>query len=75
MLKADGPPPGGRWADLAVLEPVRDYKARHASTLLVFDAVETALAEVESRRAEGRAAEGRTGQELEPAGAERCDTR
>jgi NifU-like protein involved in Fe-S cluster formation len=71
MLKAGGPPPGGRWADLAVLEPVRDYKARHASTLLVFDAVETALAEVESQRA----ADGRTGQELEPAGAERCDTR
>jgi NifU-like protein involved in Fe-S cluster formation len=76
MLKADGPAPGGRWADLAVLEPVRDYKARHASTLLVFDAVETALAEVESRRAAAeRAAEGRTGQELEPAGGERCDTR
>jgi hypothetical protein len=55
---------------------VRDYKARHASTLLVFDAVETALAEVETRRAaEKRAAEGRTGQELEPAGVERCDTR
>ena len=50
MLKANGPPPGGRWADLAVLEPVRDFKARHASTLLVFDAVETALAEAESKR-------------------------
>jgi NifU-like protein involved in Fe-S cluster formation len=49
MLKANGPPPGGRWADLAVLEPVRDYKARHASTLLVFDAVETALAEVDRK--------------------------
>jgi NifU-like protein involved in Fe-S cluster formation len=42
MLKAGGPPPEGRWSDLAVLEPVRDYKARHASTLLVFDAVEEA---------------------------------
>jgi NifU-like protein involved in Fe-S cluster formation len=50
MLKSNGPPPGGRWADLAVLEPVRDYKARHASTLLVFDAVEMALAEAESRQ-------------------------
>jgi NifU-like protein involved in Fe-S cluster formation len=50
MLKANGPPPAGRWADLAVLEPVRDYKARHASTLLVFDAVETALAEAEGKR-------------------------
>jgi NifU-like protein involved in Fe-S cluster formation len=50
MLKADGPAPGGRWADLAVLQPVRDYKARHASTLLVFDAVEKALAEAEEGR-------------------------
>ena len=49
MLKAAGPPPGGRWADLAVLEPVKDYKARHASTLLVFDAVEKALAEAEAK--------------------------
>jgi NifU-like protein involved in Fe-S cluster formation len=47
MLKAGGPPPAGRWADLAVLEPVKDYKARHASTLLVFDAVEAALAKAE----------------------------
>jgi NifU-like protein involved in Fe-S cluster formation len=52
MLKSNGPPPGGRWADLAVLEPVRDYKARHASTLLVFDAVEMALGKAESKRAE-----------------------
>ena len=43
MLKENGPPPTGRWADLGILEPVRDYKARHASTLLVFDAVERAL--------------------------------
>jgi NifU-like protein involved in Fe-S cluster formation len=49
MLKAGGPPPTGRWADLAVLQPVKDYKARHASTLLVFDAVEAALAKVEAK--------------------------
>jgi NifU-like protein involved in Fe-S cluster formation len=46
MLKENGPPPGGRWADLAVLEPVRDYKARHASTLLPFDAVIDALSKI-----------------------------
>jgi NifU-like protein involved in Fe-S cluster formation len=46
MLKDDGAPPAGRWADLALLQPVKDYPHRHASTLLVFDAVETALAEV-----------------------------
>src|SRR5436189_4865112 len=39
MLKENGAPPAGKWADIAVLEPVRDYKARHASTLLTFDAV------------------------------------
>jgi NifU-like protein involved in Fe-S cluster formation len=43
MLKENGPAPQGVWADLAVLEPVRDFKARHASTLLTFDAVANAL--------------------------------
>jgi len=50
MLKEGGSPPTGRWADLAVLEPVKDYKARHASTLLVFDAVEAALAKAEAKQ-------------------------
>lgn len=48
MLKADGAPPGGRWADLAYLQPVRDYSPRHASTLLVFDAVVEALDKIEA---------------------------
>lgn len=43
MLKENGAPPEGRWADLAVLEPVREFKARHASTLLTFDAVVEAI--------------------------------
>ncbi|WP_127071592.1 iron-sulfur cluster assembly scaffold protein [Pelagibacterium lentulum] len=43
MLKNGGPPPNGRWDDLKYLEPVRDYPARHASTLLVFEAVAEAL--------------------------------
>ena len=50
MLKEGGPPPAGRWADLAALEPVREVKARHASTLLAFDAVERALDEIEARQ-------------------------
>jgi len=50
MLKDGGPPPAGRWADLATLEPVRNYKARHASTLLVFDAVESALDDIAAGR-------------------------
>lgn len=48
MLKENGAPPNGKWNDLAVLEPVRDYKARHASTLLVFDAVEDAISQIEA---------------------------
>ena len=39
MLKENGSPPEGKWADIGLLEPVRDYKARHASTMLTFDAV------------------------------------
>jgi NifU-like protein involved in Fe-S cluster formation len=50
MLKENGPPPTGRFADCAVLEPVRDYKARHASTLLPFDAVVDALNQIEAKR-------------------------
>lgn len=47
MLKADGPPPSGeKWADLRYLEPVREYRPRHTSTLLVFDAVCDALDKV-----------------------------
>jgi NifU-like protein involved in Fe-S cluster formation len=50
MLKEDGAPPTGKWADIAVLEPVRDYKARHASTLLTFDAVVDAIGQIEAKR-------------------------
>jgi NifU-like protein involved in Fe-S cluster formation len=50
MLKDNGTPPAGKWADIAVLEPVRDYKARHASTLLTFDAVVSAIDQIESKR-------------------------
>ena len=56
MLKENGRPPEGKWADLAVLEPVRDYRARHASTLLTFDAVVKAIDEIEARQ-KGDAAE------------------
>jgi NifU-like protein involved in Fe-S cluster formation len=50
MLKENGPPPNGRFADLKYLEPVRDYKARHASTMLTFDAVVDAIDQVERKR-------------------------
>ncbi len=51
MLKEDGAPPEGKWADLSILLPVRDFKARHASTLLTFDAVCDAIAKIEEARA------------------------
>jgi len=49
MLKENGAPPADRWADLRYLEPVRDYRARHASTLLTFDAVVDAVHQIEGR--------------------------
>jgi NifU-like protein involved in Fe-S cluster formation len=52
MLKEDGPPPSGKWADLEALLPVRDFKARHASTLLTFDAVVDAVDQVEAKQKE-----------------------
>ena len=52
MLKENAAPPQGRFADLKYLEPVRDYKARHASTMLTFDAVVDAIGQIEKRRAE-----------------------
>ena len=51
MLKENGAPPAdGEWADIAVLEPVRDFKARHASTMLTFDAVVDAISQIEAKR-------------------------
>ncbi len=56
MLKENGSPPvDGKWADIAVLEPVRDYKARHASTLLTFDAVVDALNQIEAGKTKASA--------------------
>ena len=52
MLKENGAPPQGRFEDLKYLEPVRDYKARHASTMLTFDAVVDAIGQIERRAAE-----------------------
>lgn len=46
MIKQNGPPPDGKWRDVAALQPVKDYKARHASTMLVFDAVVEALEKI-----------------------------
>ncbi|ACK49336.1 nitrogen-fixing NifU domain protein [Methylocella silvestris BL2] len=52
MLKENGAPPDGKWAEAAVLEPVRDYKARHASTLLTFDATLDCVNQIEMAQAQ-----------------------
>lgn len=50
MLKEEGAPPQGRFAELKYLQPVKDYKARHASTLLVFDAIVDAIDQIERKK-------------------------
>ena len=50
MLKEGGEGPSGRFADMRYLLPVRDYKARHASTMLTFDAVVDCLDQIEAKR-------------------------
>ncbi len=52
MLKADGEGPDGRFEDMRFLKPVKDYKARHASTMLTFDAVVDAIGQIEAKRLE-----------------------
>src|SRR3954470_1599136 len=58
MLKENGRPPQGKWADVALLEPVRDYKARHASTMLTFDAVADAIGQIEAKANQRAPAQG-----------------
>lgn len=50
MLKAGGPAPEGRFGDLALLAPVKDYPARHTSTLLAFEAAAEAVRNAVDRR-------------------------
>lgn len=52
MLKADGEGPTGRFEEMRFLKPVKDYKARHASTMLTFDAVVDAIGQIEAKRLE-----------------------
>ena len=51
MLKENGDAPDGRFADLKYLQPVRDYKARHTSTLLTLDALVDCLDQLENKEA------------------------
>jgi NifU-like protein involved in Fe-S cluster formation len=49
MLKEGGPVPDAPFTDMAVLEPARDYKNRHASIMLALDATLDALAQARDR--------------------------
>lgn len=48
MLKEEGPAPTGKFEEFKFLEPVKDYKARHASALLTFDAVVRCIDDIEA---------------------------
>ena len=48
MLKENGPPPGEAFADLEVLIPVREHKARHNAVMLPFEAVVKAIDQIEA---------------------------
>lgn len=49
MLKNHAEPPKGEWRELEVLQPVADYKARHGSVMLPFEAVVKAIDEIERK--------------------------
>lgn len=53
MLKENGPAPtkifDGKFDEFKFLEAVREYKARHASTLLTFDAVVDCIEQIEAK--------------------------
>ncbi|MEH6693364.1 MAG: iron-sulfur cluster assembly scaffold protein [Pseudorhizobium pelagicum] len=51
MLTAGGEGPSGRFQDMRYLKPVKDYKARHASTMLTFEAVVDCLDQIEAKDA------------------------
>jgi len=56
MLKAGGPAPDGRFSDLSMLAPVKDYPARHTSTLLAFEAAAEAARAAQARTSPAGAA-------------------
>ncbi|CDO40140.1 iron-sulfur cluster assembly scaffold protein [Bartonella henselae] len=49
MLTEDGPPPPAPFEAFSCLQPIKDYKARHTSTLLIFDAVIDCIQQIEEK--------------------------
>jgi NifU-like protein involved in Fe-S cluster formation len=56
MLKQGADAPDGRFSDLSMLAPVKDYPARHASTLLAFEAAAEAVRRAVERTSRAGAA-------------------
>jgi NifU-like protein involved in Fe-S cluster formation len=56
MLKEGAAAPDGRFSDLSMLAPVKDYPARHASTLLAFEAAAEAVRTAAARTSPAGAA-------------------
>jgi NifU-like protein involved in Fe-S cluster formation len=56
MLKQGADAPNGRFSDLSMLAPVKDYPARHASTLLAFEAAAEAVRRAVERTSRAGAA-------------------
>jgi NifU-like protein involved in Fe-S cluster formation len=56
MLQDGGEPPVGRFSDLSMLEPVKAYPARHASTMLAFEAAVEAVRQAQTRTSRAGAA-------------------
>jgi NifU-like protein involved in Fe-S cluster formation len=56
MLKAGAEAPEGRFSDLSMLAPVKDYPARHTSTLLAFEAAAEAVRRAVERTSSAGAA-------------------
>lgn len=56
MLKQGATPPEGRFSDLSMLAPVKDYPARHASALLAFEAAADAVRQAMARTSRAGAA-------------------
>ena len=56
MLREGADAPVGRFSDLSMLAPVKDYPARHASTLLAFEATVDAVRQAMARTSPAGAA-------------------
>lgn len=60
MLEGSSSGPEGRFAEAQVMAPVRDYKSRHGSVMLVFDAAVAAIDDIEAQSSSSIVVQGQT---------------